>query len=58
MSAEELLEEALAEAVRLAEIPQPAFRLTKSSVASSTVAYIRDTLAEDMARITGGPTPT
>ena len=48
-----LLRESLAEAKRLAEIPQPAFRATKSRVQRTAVAYIRDTLAEDMARITG-----
>ena len=52
---DDLLTESVAEAKRLAEIPQPAFRVTKSSVQRMAVAYIRETLTEDMARITGGP---
>ncbi len=55
---EELLETALAEAKALAEIPQPAFRVTKSSVPRAAVTYIRNTLAEDMGRMTGGPKAT
>ena len=53
VSGDDLLEEALAEAKRLAEIPQPAFRVTKSSAQRTAVAYIRETLAEDMARMSG-----
>lgn len=56
VSGDELLDVALAEARRLSGLPQPAFRVTKRSVQSGVVALIRDTLAEDMARISGGPT--
>jgi len=48
-----LVEAALAEARRLAALPQPAFRRTKASVRGGVVAGIRATLAEDMARLTG-----
>jgi len=54
--ADELMEQALAEAKRLAELPQPAFRVTKASVQSRAVAYLRETLEDDMARLAGGPT--
>ena len=44
---------ALEEAMRLAGLPQPAFGRTKRAVHALTVATIRETLAEDMARLTG-----
>ncbi|MEN8181858.1 MAG: crotonase/enoyl-CoA hydratase family protein [Myxococcota bacterium] len=44
---------ARAEARRLAEAPQPAFRLTKRSVHRALVQSVRNTLEEDMARLTG-----
>jgi enoyl-CoA hydratase len=47
---------ALAEARRLAALPQPAFRLTKKGLHGATVARLRASLAEDMARLEG-PTP-
>jgi enoyl-CoA hydratase len=51
--ASELESVARAEAARLAEAPQPAFRHTKRSVHAGVVAQIRATLEEDMARLTG-----
>jgi enoyl-CoA hydratase len=50
---EALLEECLAEASRLAKLSQPAFRNTKRSARAAAVAYIRDTLEEDMSKLTG-----
>jgi enoyl-CoA hydratase len=48
-----LVETALAEARRLAALPQPAFRRTKAGLHRALVASIRATLAEDMARTQG-----
>jgi enoyl-CoA hydratase len=48
-----LAEAALAEARRLAELPQPAFGRTKAGLRQAVVARIRATLAEDMARLAG-----
>jgi enoyl-CoA hydratase len=55
-SPETLLETAFAEAARLAELPQPAFHNTKTSVRAACIAYIRETLEDDMRRTTRGPT--
>ena len=44
---------ALAEARRLAALPQPAFARTKAALRGEMVASLRATLAEDMARLTG-----
>lgn len=49
----ELPSAARAEATRLAQAPQPAFRHTKRSVHAGVVAHVRDTLEEDMARLAG-----
>ena len=51
-----VLETAFAEAARLADLPQPAFHNTKTSVRAACVAYIRETLEGDMRRTTRGPT--
>ena len=47
---------ALAEARRLAALPQPAFARTKQSLRGGMVSSLRATLAEDMARLTGPST--
>jgi enoyl-CoA hydratase len=44
---------ARAEAARLAQAPQPAFRHTKRSVHAAVVTQIRATLEQDMARLAG-----
>jgi len=51
-----LAETALAEARRLAALPQPAYSRTKVGLRGDLAAGIRATLAEDMARL-AGPTP-
>ncbi len=43
---------ALAEAGRLAALPDPAFRNTKENERSALVRYIRETLSVDMAKLT------
>ena len=48
-----LLDTALDSARRLAALPDPAFRDTKQRERAATVKLIRDTLADDMARLTG-----
>ena len=53
---EHLLSEARAEATRLAELPQPAFRITKAAIHRRAIQYMRDTLAADMGGVKGGPT--
>jgi enoyl-CoA hydratase len=50
-----LLDTALDTARRLAALPDPAFRDTKQRERAATVKLIRDTLADDMARLTGVP---
>lgn len=50
---DELAARGLAEAAALARVPQPAFRHTKRSVHEALVAHVRETLDEDMARLTG-----
>lgn len=50
---QELAPAALAEARRLAALPQPAFGRTKLALRGQMVASLRATLAEDMARLTG-----
>jgi len=50
---EEVAPAALAEARRLAALPQPAFARTKAALRGGMVASLRATLAEDMARLTG-----
>ena len=50
-----LLSAALDSARRLAALPDPAFRDTKQRERAATVKLIRDTLADDMARLTGVP---
>jgi enoyl-CoA hydratase len=52
---EALFETAFGEAARLAELPQPAFRDTKARARAASLAYIRETLDEDMRRTTRGP---
>ena len=51
----DLFDSALAEARRLGELPQPAFRDTKASVHRAAIAVMRETLDEDMAMLAGGP---
>jgi enoyl-CoA hydratase len=48
-----VVEKALAEARRMASLPQPAFGRTKAALRRRLVAEIRATLAEDMARLIG-----
>ena len=50
-----LFEAALGEAKRLGELPQPAFRDTKASVNEAAIRTMRETLAADMEKLTGGP---
>jgi len=50
----QLMDEALAEATALARLPAAAYRLTKRSLRSQTVAHIRATMADDLAALTGG----
>ncbi len=50
-----LFDAALAEAKRLGELPQPAFRDTKASVHETAIRSMRETLAADMDKLTGGP---
>ena len=52
----ELVATALAEARRLAALPQPAYSRTKAGLRGDLAAGIRATLAEDMVRL-AGPTP-
>jgi len=49
-------EKALAEARRMASLPQPAFGRTKAALRGRLVAEIRATLTEDMARLAGPQT--
>jgi enoyl-CoA hydratase len=53
VDAGELEAAALAEAARLAELPQPAFGATKRRAHEALCARVRDTLRVDMARLTG-----
>jgi enoyl-CoA hydratase len=50
-----LFDAALGEAKRLGELPQPAFRDTKGSVNEAAIRTMRETLAADMEKLTGGP---
>ncbi len=50
-----LFDAALGEAKRLGELPQPAFRDTKASVNEAAIRTMRETLAADMEKLTGGP---
>lgn len=52
---DKVIEEATAEAKRLAALAGPAYGATKQRLRERTVRYVRETLAEDMARLT---TPT
>lgn len=52
---QDLFDVALAEAKRLGELPQPAFRDTKAAVHANAIAEMRETLDDDMAKLTGGP---
>lgn len=51
VDAAELLATAKAEAARLAAFPAPAYAATKERLRERTVAYIRDTVERDMARL-------
>lgn len=51
VSEAELLPRALAEATRLAALAAPAYAATKERLRERTCAYIRDTMASDMARL-------
>jgi len=53
--AAELEAAALAEAGRLAELPQPAFAETKAAVNRAPVARIRESLGADVGRLARGP---
>ncbi len=53
VDADELESVARAEAARLAQAPQPAFRHTKRRIHAAVVTQVRATLEEDMARMTG-----
>jgi enoyl-CoA hydratase len=48
-----LATDALAEARRLAALPQPAFRSTKAALRGGLVAHVRATLEEDMSMLAG-----
>jgi enoyl-CoA hydratase len=52
-SPEDLFDAALAEASRLAALPQPAFGATKRGVHGAFAANLRETLAADLKRLTG-----
>ncbi len=54
VDAEELEGAVLAEAGALAKLPRGAYAATKRSSRRATIAHIRETLAEDMGRISGG----
>jgi enoyl-CoA hydratase len=54
VDAEDLGEEARAEATRLASLPRAAFRNTKGRAHAGTVGLIRKTLEEDLAALLGG----
>ena len=49
---EQLLETAVEEAKRLSKLPARAYGLTKKSLRSKTLAYVRETLAENVAILT------
>jgi enoyl-CoA hydratase len=49
-----LLDAALAQALRLSALPREAYAKTKASLRHRTVQYVRDTLAEDLKRLTPG----
>ncbi len=51
VSAEALLDEALAEAKRLGQLPNSAYATTKAGLREATIRHIRDTLLEDMERL-------
>ena len=51
---EAVIDTALAEAVRLSGLQQPAFGVSKRRAHAAVVARIRETLAEDMVRLMGG----
>lgn len=53
-SPEALIETAFAEAARMAELPHPAFRNTKTRMRAASIAYIRETLEADMSGVTRG----
>lgn len=48
----QLIDRALAHAVRLSTLPRDAFAKTKDSLRGRTVKYVRDTMPEDMKRLT------
>jgi enoyl-CoA hydratase len=53
LSAEEgVLDAGIAHAKRLAQLPREAYAKTKISLRERTLKYVRETLAEDMARLT------
>lgn len=51
--AEDLFETAFAEAAHLSQLARPAFRNTKAKVRAATIGYIRETLEDDLGKITG-----
>ena len=54
VDADDLKQETLAAAAALAQLPREAYAGTKRQTRSAVAGHIRDTLDEDMARITGG----
>lgn len=48
---DDVVEEAVAEAKRLAQLPRTAYAKTKAKLRERTITYIRDTLADDMASV-------
>ncbi len=55
VSPDSLFDTALDEATRLARLPQPAFATTKSRTRAAAIAGIRETLEDDMQKMTRGP---
>jgi enoyl-CoA hydratase len=53
---EAVFDTALCEAARLAQLPQPAFRITKASVNAAAIAFMRETLDADLKKLTGDAT--
>ncbi len=52
VDADELRPSALAEAARLGGLSREAYRKTKTAMRERTIRYVRETLADDMARLT------
>ncbi|MBL4634625.1 MAG: crotonase/enoyl-CoA hydratase family protein [Kofleriaceae bacterium] len=50
---EQLLETVMSEAVRLSKFTGKAYHLTKQSIRQATITHIRNTMAENLAQLTG-----